>query len=148
MMAREQTAVDTFSEGFNCAQSVFSVFTGESGISRETALLISSYFGGGMRCGEVCGAVTGALMALGLHKGFDSVVNPADKAAANTMGLAFEAKFRAKNGSIICRELLGYDLSVPEDLKKINELGLFKSVCPLMVSDAVVIAEEMLAEIK
>ena len=79
-MDREKIALENFNQGLNCAQSVFCVFAQEGGLSREKALLVASCFGGGMRCGEVCGAVTGALMAIGLNFGFISVQNPADKA--------------------------------------------------------------------
>ena len=128
----------------NCAQAVFSALTENSGLDRNSALRIASCFGGGMRCGEVCGAVTGALMAIGLYKGYDSPDDPEAKVRSNALALEFERRFTAKNGSILCRELLGYNLSVPEELEILKSKGLFTTVCPKMVADAVVLADSML----
>jgi C_GCAxxG_C_C family probable redox protein len=130
----------------NCAQAAFSALTADSGIDRNQALRIASCFGGGMRCGEVCGAVTGALMAIGLCRGYDSPDDPDAKARSNALALEFERRFIGKNGSILCRELLGYNLSVPEDLEILKSKGLFTTVCPKMVADAVVLAESLLEE--
>lgn len=145
-MNKVQVAVDCFNQGMNCAQSAFLPFAEQGGLDREEALLVASCFGGGMRCGEVCGAVTGALMAIGLNCGYTSMKNPADKARANALAVLFEKKFREKNHSILCRNLLGYNIADPEGLKHIQADGLFDTVCPLLVGDAVVIAEQMIAE--
>ena len=147
-MDREKIALDNFNQGLNCAQSVFCVFAQEGGLSREKALLVASCFGGGMRCGEVCGAVTGALMAIGLNFGFASVQNPADKARSNALAVSFEEQFIAKKQSILCRELLGYDLSDSEEFMQITEQGLFGSICPQLISEAVRIVEKMVADQK
>ena len=65
-----QTANDRFAQGFSCSQSIFSAFVLQLGLSTETALKLSSPFGAGMaRQGQVCGALTGALMVLGLQQG-------------------------------------------------------------------------------
>lgn len=142
----EEEAVRVFNSGMNCAQAVFSALTADSGLDRNQALRIASCFGGGMRCGEVCGAVTGALMAIGLCRGYDSPDDPDAKARSNALALEFERRFIGKNGSILCRELLGYNLSVPEDLEILKSKGLFTTVCPKMVADAVVLAESLLEE--
>ena len=62
-------AVEYFSNNFNCAQAVFTTYATEMGIEEEMALKIATQFGGGSRKGEVCGAVSGALMVLGLKYG-------------------------------------------------------------------------------
>jgi len=147
-MDREQMAAENFTQGYNCAQSVFCVFAEESGLSREKALLVASCFGGGMRCGEVCGAVTGGLMAIGLNFGFASVQNPKDKARSNALAVSFEDQFISQKQSILCRELLGYDISDPEEFMQITAQGLFGSICPQMISEAVRIVEKMLKEEK
>lgn len=69
-MSKIEEVINTFNSGYNCSQTVISVFCKGIDIDRETALKISSGFGGGMRKGEVCGAVTGAIMVLGLKQGF------------------------------------------------------------------------------
>jgi len=147
-MLNEDSAVRMFNSGMNCAQSVFAALTEDSGLGQREALRIASCFGGGMRCGEVCGAVTGALMAIGLYRGYDSPDDPDVKARSNALALEFERRFAEMNGSILCRDLLGYDLSVPEDLEVLKSKGLFSSVCPKMVSDAVVLADSMLKDAK
>lgn len=101
-------AVENFTGGFNCAQSVFAVFAEMAGIDRNTALKISQGFGGGMgRQREVCGAVSGMILAL---SSFEGTENPSDKETKDRLYQTVQElcqKFRQKNGSIVCRELLG-----------------------------------------
>lgn len=139
-----QFAGERFSEGLNCAQSTFLALAGGR-IDEKTALRVASCFGGGMRCGEVCGAVTGSLMAIGLHRGYHSAADKDGKMYVNQQAVLFEERFKEENGSILCKELLKYDLSKPEDLEKIKELHLFDTVCPRMVTEATRIADEILA---
>lgn len=145
-MDNKQKALDIFGKQFNCAQAVFGAFAEEVGIDRATALKTAACFGGGMRCGEVCGAVTGALMALGYRFGSARDNDPDGKAAANKRAIAFLEKFKAKNGTILCKELLGYNPGVLEDAAKIKELGLHDKVCNQAILDAVDIAEEIIAQ--
>ncbi len=103
-----QRARELFESGYNCAQAVFGAFCDLTGFDMDTAMRLSSSFGGGMgRMREVCGAVSGMLMVLGVLYGYGD----ADDAAAktehykNVQKLAEE--FKESYGSIICRELLG-----------------------------------------
>ena len=99
--AHEERAAELFASGLNCAQSVFCAFAEELGMDFETAKRVSCGLGGGVgRMREVCGAVTGAAMVLGLK------VGDGDKTVTYPAVQDFCAKFRAENGSIICRELL------------------------------------------
>jgi C_GCAxxG_C_C family probable redox protein len=133
-----------FSQNFNCAQSVFVIFAPQLGLDEHQALKIASPLGGGVaRRGQVCGAVTGALMALGLAHGADT---PAGKEDAYRLGEEFMQLFEARHATILCRELLDLDISTPEGLQQAREKGLFNSLCPLYVGDAVEIVQEMLAE--
>lgn len=110
MSTHSETAEALFTEGYNCAQSVFAAFCDETGLPRETALALASSFGGGMgRLREVCGAVTGMFMAAGLLYGR---FKPGDSEAKSLHNLRIQelaARFREENGSILCRELLGID---------------------------------------
>lgn len=112
-MDHSKKAEELFKEGYNCAQAVFAAYSEELGIDIETALKLSSSFGGGMgRMREVCGAVSGMFMAAGLKYGYS---DPKDKEAkANHYKLIqnLAHAFKERNGSIICRDLLG--LSKPE----------------------------------
>jgi len=145
MSAKSEQAVRKFRKGFNCSQAVLSVYAEEFGLCRETALKIACGFGGGMgRMGLTCGAVTGAFMVIGLKYG--NVDANEKEIKEKTYGLVreFARRFEKRNGSSICRELLGCDISEPEGLRSAKENGLFTSVCPGLVRDAVEILEEML----
>lgn len=129
---------------FNCAQSVFAVFADDLGLPRDTALKIAACFGGGMRCGETCGAVTGALMALGLKYGSCKENDPEGKRAAYMRSLEFIRRFKEARGTITCKELLGYNPGDPEDAKEISRLGLHESVCNKLVAEAAGFAEDII----
>ncbi len=142
--SKKEIATEYFESNFNCAQSVFTTFAKEEGIPEELALKIATQFGGGCRKGEVCGAVSGALMVLGLLRGHCHWNAPEEKERAYSIGEDFMNRFIEKNGTVVCRELLGYDLTKPEEKEKIRELGLFRTACPEMVRSATEIVEEML----
>ncbi len=118
-----------------------------SGLDRETALRIAGAFGAGMgRMGETCGAVTGSFMVIGLRHG--KTRKGDDDARELTYKLAqdFTRLFRERNKSIICRELLGHDLSTEEGREAVAEGNLFLTICPKFVQDAVEILEGLLKE--
>jgi C_GCAxxG_C_C family probable redox protein len=145
MSERSEKAVACF-EDFNCAQSVIATCGPDLGLDRESALRVAGGFGGGMgRLGEVCGAVSGAFMAIGLKHGKS---HPEDdesetKAKAYALVCEFADRFRACHGSILCRELLGCDISTPAGQAEAREQGLFGDLCPRLVRDAVEILEQM-----
>ena len=108
-MTKAERARELFLEGCNCAQAVFLAFA-EDKLDRETALKIASGFGGGMAgMRDVCGAVSGMLMALGLKYGYSDPKDRAGKTAQYELVRALADEFKKENGSIICRELLGLD---------------------------------------
>lgn len=133
-----------FKKGFNCSQAVFTTFAVELGMSEEMALKVATQFGGGARKGEMCGAVSGALMVLGMKYGHYHEGALEEKAKAYRIAEDFMNRFMEKNGTVVCRELLGYDLTRPEDMDKIKELNLFQITCPKMIQCATEIVEEML----
>jgi C_GCAxxG_C_C family probable redox protein len=130
-------------DGCACSQAVISVYAESLGLSELTALRIASGFGGGMRMGETCGAVTGALMVIGLRYASDNCCMPEGRIEVCSRVLEFADRFRGRNRSILCRELLGYDISTPEGAQKAHELNLFKTTCVKLVKDAVTILEDM-----
>lgn len=143
-MDKAKTAVKYFGDGFLCSQAVFAAFAEE--IPEEQALKIGACFGSGMCCGEVCGAVTGALMAIGLRYG---QCRPGDldaRAKTNALTRRMMDRFREENGSCLCRELLGYDISIPEQAQQAREKRLFATFCPQMIGSAAGILEEILKE--
>ncbi|SRR5271166_5769164 len=138
------TAVSRFADGFNCSQAVLSAFAGDFGLDDATALKIASGFGGGMgRMANTCGAVTGAFMVLGLRYGQTSSDREA-KEAIYARIREFARRFQARNGSVVCRDLLGCDIGTPEGLQRAKDEKLLTTICPKFVRDACEILEEML----
>lgn len=146
MTRKSETALKYFEENFNCSQAVFTTFAIEYGLPEELALKVATQFGGGARKGEMCGAVTGALMVLGLTNGHFHRNAPEEKSNAYHRAEEFMNRFIQKKGTVVCREALGYDVSKPEEQIKIKELDLFKSTCPKMIQCATELVEEMLNE--
>ncbi|MBE6504728.1 C-GCAxxG-C-C family protein [Methanobrevibacter millerae] len=132
-----EEAVQLFEDGYMCSQAVLAVFCEEFGLSREQAFKISISFGGGMRKGEVCGACTGAIMALGLKYG-------ENKSKSDEMCVKFLDSFKKENGSYICRDLLDCDIRTEEGIKYAIDNNLFKEICPKMVESAAKIAQELI----
>jgi len=137
-----ESAVTIFGQSFNCSQSVFSALAQQFGLAGKTALKLASPFGGGVaRRGEMCGAVTGALLALGLARGADT---PAGKEEIYRLSQEFMRRFEQKHGRLICRDLINCDISTPQGWQKAKETGIFSTVCPILVRDAAEIAQALL----
>ena len=143
-MNRKEAALDTFSKGFNCCQAVLSVFCETLSLEKTTALKIAGGFGGGMRKGEVCGAVTGAVMVLGLKYGHCREGDVETKQKAYALTVDFMDKFTQRYQTVLCRTILGYDISRAEEHKKAAADGVFTTICPRAIGDAVEILETML----
>lgn len=106
-MSKSEEAKNLFCNGCNCAQAVFTAFCNETGIDKETALKLSSSFGGGMgRLREVCGAVSGMFMVAGMLKGYSDVSDTSKKAGHYRLIQEMAKEFQNEFGSIVCRELL------------------------------------------
>lgn len=113
-----EKAANNFKSGYNCAQSVFLAFAEDFGFDKETALKLSSSFGGGMgRLREVCGAVSSMFAIAGLKKGYTSPNDDEIKAKHYELIQSLAEKFKSKYGTYICRELLelpeGSDSPIP-----------------------------------
>lgn len=143
-MGKIDDARACFDQGFSCSQAVASVFAADFGIDRETLLRVAAPFGGGIaRTGGVCGALSGALMILGLRHG-SVEADPVAKQRAYEIAHEFVECFRARNGALDCRDLLGEDISTPAGRQAIKDAGLSKTICPRLVESSVEILEEML----
>jgi C_GCAxxG_C_C family probable redox protein len=141
--SRTDLALARFSEGFSCSQSVLAAFAPDLGLDADAALRVSAAFGGGMgRLGHTCGAVTGALMALGLKDGA-TVPDPAAKERTYALTREFIARFEARHGATACADLLGVNIGTPEGQVAEREANLFKMTCPGLVASAVAILQEM-----
>ncbi|MCL1794221.1 MAG: C-GCAxxG-C-C family protein [Oscillospiraceae bacterium] len=143
MSEREEKATNLFSKGYNCAQSVLGAYCEKSGLNPDTALKLANGFGGGARCGELCGAVSGAIMAIGLKCGFCVEGDLAQKGYCNKKTYEFMEKFKEKNGSALCRDLLGIDIRHPDDHNAPAAKEAHRTICPELVASAVRILETM-----
>lgn len=145
-MNKTDKALELFSNNFNCSQAVLTAFAPDFGLDEKLALKIGTSFGGGARNGEMCGAVSGALMVLGLKYGHFDAADSEQKSKAYSIAVEYTKRFKEANGSIVCRDLLGYDLSKPDEMACIKEKGLFGDVCPKAIKSAVEILEGVLAD--
>ena len=145
-MTHTEKAKELFDKKFHCSQAVFAAFADELGITEEQALKIGACFGGGMRKGEVCGACTGALMALGLKYGQADEQDLDSRYKTNEVTDKFLDRFQKENGSYMCKDLLGCDLSTEDGIAEAVDKKLFTEFCPKMVMSATKIVEELLKE--
>lgn len=138
-----EKAVGRFLEGYNCAQSVLLTIFEHWNCENELVPKIATAFGGGIgRCGSVCGALSGGVMAIGIKYGTNE---PSFKKRLRAYELAneFYKRFEKQHGSVLCRELIGYDLSNPEESDKARKEKVSEEKCVNFVRKAV----EILAEI-
>ena len=112
-MTYKEKATELHESGCNCCQAVLGSCCEKFDMSGELAYRVGAFFGGGMRRGEVCGAVTGALMALGLKYGDENN-------RKSLKSLEFMKTFKEQYGSILCKEL------IPDEGKK-------KDMCPFLI---------------
>ena len=145
-MNRSVQAKEHFLSGYNCAQSVLLSFADDLKFSKELAQKMAAGFGGGMgKQQETCGAVTGAIMVLGLLKGEE--VNNNDELKASSYGAVKDLirDFVAEYKTTKCRDLIGCDLNTPEGSAKFEEEKIMENICADCVEKAVQIVEDLTA---
>ena len=146
-MTKGEKAESLFKEGYNCSQSVAMAFADELNIPSDVVAMSVSGFGGGMgRMREVCGTVTGMFMVIGLAMGNDNSKDNTTKKNVYKSVQELAAKFKEDNGSIICRELLGFQKNNKESYvpsERTNEYYK-KRPCPELCKYAADILEEYL----
>jgi C_GCAxxG_C_C family probable redox protein len=144
-MDRLQRACSLFKEGFSCSQAVLSAFSDLFNLDLKTSLRISQPFGGGVaHRGETCGAVSGAFMVIGLRFGRTVAEDIQARERTYEAVREFIKRFERSQGSIICRELLGQDLSTEKGLRLAEEEKLFETLCPGLVQSAVEILQDLI----
>ena len=146
MTERVQKALEMFNTGDNCAQAVFKAYADLLGITPHQAGMIACGFGGGMRAGELCGAASGAVMAIGTVMGNKAPEDAETRAAADTAVTEFNRRFKERFGTLICRELLGADSSTPEGKALLEAEPERKAICSVLITEAERIARELLAK--
>jgi len=144
-MTRADEAVALFQEGFSCSQAVLAVFAEDFGFERDTALRISQGFGAGIAyTDDICGALSGAIMVIGLRYGRIKADDIAAKEKTYSVVTEFLQEFKKRNSSVACTGLLGYNLSDPQQVTEVKERKVVMTRCPSFVRDAVEIVEKLI----
>ena len=143
-MTRKELAMENFKKGYNCSQSVVLAFSDLLGADESFLLKLSSSFGGGLgRLREVCGSVSGMAIVAGILYGYDDSSAKEDKAAHYERIQEMAKEFEKRNGSIVCREVLGlsakHDVPTPEAR---TEEYYKKRPCAELVGDSAEILDE------
>ncbi len=142
-MGKTETALKYFADKFHCSQAVLAAYASELELTEEQALKLGACFGSGFRKGGICGACSGALMVLGLKYGQAKKEDLESRNKTNEMSDAFLEIFAEENGSYICNDLLGCDISTQEGINYARDNKLFTEFCPKMVESAMKILEEL-----
>ena len=146
MSSRADKAKELFEQGYNCAQATLGAFFDISGLDYDTAMKLSSSFGGGMgKLREVCGAVSAMFMMAGILKGYSTAETGEIKANHYKLIQDLAQKFREENGSIICRELLNLQEKEKSFVPSERTEEYYKArPCSMLVYSAAKIIEEEL----
>lgn len=141
-MTKKEQALAHFKQGCSCSQAIVMSYGPELGLSEEIGIRVAAAFGGGIaRRGEICGAVSGSLMILGL-KLDKNVENPKETLYAEVHD--FISCFQERNGTVVCRELLGVDMGSQEGREELKQRNLIASRCSKFVGDAAEILDEFI----
>lgn len=144
-MSKAKEAESQFDKGYSCAPAVFSAYSERFGLEKELGLRIACGFGGGIgHMGRTCGAVTGAVMVIGLKHGQADANDERSRQETHRLVKEFMDKFRALHGSVECKELIGYDLSNPAELEAARADDAREKKCRGFVHDAARILEDVL----
>jgi C_GCAxxG_C_C family probable redox protein len=128
--------------GYNCAQSILAAFGEDYGLQKDLAFKLAQNLGMGCAYrGEICGAASAALLVYGLKFGSDQPNDELSNEILYNFSSDHIKEFEKLHGSIQCRELLGYNVSIPHELDKIMELNLFRFKCPNLINDSARILE-------
>lgn len=116
-MTKSEEAVSIFKQRFNCSQALFAAFRQQDKLDEETALKLSTVFGAGVAgTGAMCGAVSGALMAISMKHGRGDLAGIEAKAKTYHLGQKFMDEFKRRNHSCLCADLLGMNIGLPENM--------------------------------
>jgi C_GCAxxG_C_C family probable redox protein len=144
-MTKAEDAVALFQQGFNCTQSILSVFAPDFGLDRDMARRISHGFGAGIaRTDHLCGTISGAIMVIGLRYGG---IRPDDRAAKEqtyAVVAKFLQEFKMRYGSLACTDLLGYNLSDPQQFADAKTHKVAMERCPTFIRGAVELVETLI----
>lgn len=146
-MTHKEKAYQLLHQQYHCSQALFGAFAEDFGLDLKTAFKISTCFGGGMRQGGTCGCITASLLVLGMALGFYDSQDREQEVYGNKKTEEFIRRFTEKmEGVINCRDILGKDISKPNEMADIRKEGLILKKCPRALNISIDILEDMLAE--
>lgn len=133
MKSMKEEAAKLFKEKYNCCQAILLPYSKLFNIDKETALKMASGFGGGIaRTGEVCGAINGAVIVLGLKYGFSDNKDIDKKEKVNEIIREFIKKFKQSHKNIYCRNLLTEDEETTHKMHSEKCLTIIEEICDLL----------------
>lgn len=144
-MSQVNEALGAFDHGYNCAQSVFAAYAPTLGMDEQTAARVAAAFGGGIaRTGGICGALSGALMVIGLRHGATSPEDQVAKQHCYEVAQELIRRFNQEQGATCCRDILGLDFGTPEGQAAAKARDVHHTVCPGCVRTAARLLDELL----
>lgn len=146
-MSRVKKALSQFGTGCNCCQAITTTFGPSFNLDEQKALKIGAAFGGGMcRLGNTCGAVSGALMVIGLAFRNEDPEDTENKESVYAIGRNFLTQFIKIHGSVMCRVLTGINMNDERELLAAREAGIFENKCPNFVKTSAELLENILEQ--
>lgn len=147
-MTHKEKAEQLLNQQYHCSQALFGAFAEDFDMDLKTVFKISTCFGGGMRLGGTCGCITAAMLVLGMALGFYDSQDRELEVYGNKKTEEFVRRFTEKmDGVVNCRDILGKDISKPDDVAVIRKEGLILKKCPRAINISIEILEDMLADI-
>jgi C_GCAxxG_C_C family probable redox protein len=144
---RADLADDLHGQKYSCSQSVLGAFAEDLGLDRDTAFGLGAGFSGGLGGrGEVCGALTGAIMAAGMKHGWRRSDDAEARATTEWVVNRLVERFEERHGSTICKDLLGHPVSSNAERAAARESGLITVDCGTFIRHAADLLDEVLAE--
>ena len=147
-MKPSEKAIEFYKEQYNCSQAILAAYAEELGINEQTAIRVASSFGGGIaRTGKTCGAVTGALMVLGMMEWNSEVEKEEAKQHVYTLSQRLMEEFKKKNQTLNCEELLGVSVNQPEGRAVVKANNLTGKVCHHLINDVTEILDKLIKKV-
>lgn len=144
-MNRYEQAAAYHHKGFNCCQSVLAAYADLTGLSEQASFDLGGGFGAGAQTGELCGAITGAILTLGMLTPVDAEDPVGSKRRTGKLAKEFQKRFQEKFGDLRCHPLLKREIQATEETPAAQELDLTNR-CDILIVSAVEIIEEMRKE--
>ena len=144
-MSNTEKAVEAFKAGMNCSQAIVATYGPGLGLEEDMGAKVAAAFGGGMgHTGKTCGAITGAMMVIGLHCSRDGCSTAEAKVRSYALASELMKTFETRHVYTNCKALIGQDLSTDEGMRTAREDDLFGTLCAEFVHSAAKILEELL----